>query len=260
LEDTVRRASSFAALLLALTVAGSAAGSIPGPSFTDRRNDASSAPDISTVVVSSDTRAVTFVIHTVDAGSWTNAAAILDIDADASPATGNAGGTVGIELSYVLHSLHDAFTLDRSNGESIAHPAATASLTGDTLTITVPFAELGPSDRIGFFVKTPGPSGEDRAPNAGEWEISPNAAVTAIAPSFSPATPKHGHTFALTRLKTLFSDGNSGTATATCTAKLGTARLAAGCRWRLRANAKGKRLTIVVRSAGLTKMVRFTVR
>lgn len=197
---------------------------------------------------------------TADAVSWTNAAAILEIDADANPATGNAGGAPGIELSYVLHSLHDKLTLDRSNGESTANPAATATLSGATLTIAVPFAELGPSDRIGFFIATPGPSGADRAPNAGEWQLSPNAAVTAISPSFSPATPRRGHTFALTRVTTRFSDGTSGTAVATCTARLGTVRLAAGCRWRLRANARGKKLTVVVRAAGLAKMVRFTVR
>jgi len=260
LEVNVRRASSLAALLLALTVAGVAAGSTPGPSFKDMLADSSGAPDISTVVVASDARGVTFVIRTADAGSWTNAAAILDIDADANPATGNAGGAAGIELSYVLHSLHDKFTLDRSNGESTADPAATATLSGATLTIAVPFAELGPSDRIGFFIATPGPSGADRAPNAGEWQLSPNAAVTAISPSFSPATPRRGHTFALTRVTTRFSDGTSGTAVATCTARLGTVRLAAGCRWRLRANARGKKLTVVVRAAGLAKMVRFTVR
>ncbi len=220
------RASSLAALLLALTVAGAAAGSTPGPSFKDTLADSSGAPDVSSVVVASDARGVTFVIRTADAVSWTNAAAILDIDADANPATGNAGGAPGIELSYVLHSLHDKLTLDRSNGESTANPAATATLSGATLTIAVPFAELGPSDRIGFFIATPGPSGADRAPNAGEWQLSPNAAVTA----------------------------------ATCTARLGTVRLAAGCRWRLRANARGKKLTVVVRAAGLAKMVRFTVR
>jgi hypothetical protein len=260
LEVIVHRASFFAALLLALTIAGAAAGATPGPSFKDTLSDASGAPDVSTVVVNSDAGGVTFVIRTVDAASWTNAAAILDIDADANSATGNAGGAAGTELSYVLHSLHDQFTLDRSNGESTAHPAATATLSGNTLTIAVPFAELGPSDRIGFFIKTPGPNGEDRAPGAGEWQLSPNASVAAISPGFSPATPWHGRTFTLARLTTRFSDGTSGTAGATCTAKLGAVRLAAGCRWRLRANAKGQKLTIVVRAAGLTKMVRFTVR
>jgi hypothetical protein len=124
-------------MLLSLFVAASAAAG-PGPKFVDPRGDAGGAPDITSVGVTSDAAGVTFTVHTTSAADWTNAAAILSID----------NLTSGMSFSYVLHSEHTELTLDRSDGTHTASPAATWNLSGATLTIAVPFSELGNASRL----------------------------------------------------------------------------------------------------------------
>jgi hypothetical protein len=241
----------FAALALAA----------PGPTYLDAAGDADGAPDVKSVVVQADAGNVIFTIQAV--GSWTDAAAILRIDTDGDPSTGDAFGDTGFEAVYVLHSLHDHFTLERSGGASVEHPAASWSLDGSTLTISAPLAELAMSGpAIGFRVSTPAPSGEDQAPDTTlpEWRFSPDATVTSIAATFAPRAPKHGKLFAVVRVKTTFSDGNTGTAPARCSARLGRAQLRGSCRWRVSARARGKRLTVKVTAAGLQRTYSFRVR
>ena len=220
-----------ATLILALLAAAGSASA--NHIFADPVGDASGAPDVTSVAVTTSSTKVTFTIHTTSAEEWTNSAAILDI---------NAGGT---ELMYVLHSLHDNFTLDKT-GEQGAHTDATANLSGATLTIVVPLAELGGAQRIGFRVSTPGPTGEDRAPDASlaPWQYS-------LAPSisFTPAAPVHGKTFAA-----------HVPAGATCRATVGKTLLRGACRWRIPAGAAGKRLAVVVTSGGAKKTYSFRVR
>jgi hypothetical protein len=167
-----RTAAPLIATLAALLLIAPAFGA--SQTFTDAVGDAGGAPDITTVDVSSDATGLTFVIHTTNASSWTDAAAILSLDTDANPATGNAGGVAGAELSYVLHSQHDEFTLDYSDGTHVAHPAATAVLSRSQLTINVPFSEMGNANVVGFRIETPGPSGSDHAPEIfqAEWMFS----------------------------------------------------------------------------------------
>ena len=62
----------------------------------------------------------------------------------------------GYEAVYVLHSLHDKFTLELPHGVTVEHPAATWSLSGSKLSTSAPLSELaidGPT--IGFRVSTP---------------------------------------------------------------------------------------------------------
>ena len=259
------RSIAYCAALAAaagLLAADGALGANPGPTFVDPAGDAAGAPDVTAVLVTSGTTAVTFTIRTAHAGAWVDAAAILDLDADADSATGNAGGRPGYELAYVLHSLHDSFTLDRSNGEHVERPAATASLSGATLTITVPLSELGNGPTIGFRISTPARTGEDVAPadSKPEWRFSPAATVRSIAATFTPAAPAHGRRFAVARVRTAFSDGTTGTAPAACTARLRRSPLGGSCRWRIPASASGKTLSIVVRAAGLRRAYSFRVR
>jgi hypothetical protein len=242
-------------LALAGTVALLAAGgaSSANQTFADPTGDASGAPDITTVAVHSDSTAVTLRIDTTSASAWSDAAAILAIDTDLSP---------GPELTYVLHSLHDKFTLDRSSGEHVEHPAATASLSGAALTIAIPLSELGSSPRIGFRVSTPGPAGEDFAPDRSlpEWQFALVATVRSISAAFAPSRPVHGKVFAVTRVTALLSDGTTAAAAATCSAKLGRAPLAGACRWRIPATAAGRTLTVVVTARGTRKPYSFRVR
>jgi hypothetical protein len=104
---------------------------------------------------------------------------------------------------------------------------------------------------------TPAPSGEDKT---ARWQLSPGAAVTSISARFAPALPTHGKRFALVGLTTTFADGTTGTAAATCTAALAGRRLPASCGWNLPANARGKKLVVRVRGAGLSRVYTLSVR
>lgn len=257
------RTALLAPLVVALAASAVAAAgpSNPARSFRDTVADSPGAPDVTTVSVQATAGAVTFVVRTAAAAPWVGAAAIVGIDSDGDATSGDAGGARGMELSYVLHSEHDEFTLDRSGGESVQHPSATARLTGGTLTIRVPRAELEASGGpVGFVVSTPGPAGRDRAPDTGEWRFSPDATVRRLVTSFAPAAPAHGKRFALRSVVAVFSDGTSGTAPAACRASLDGVRLGASCRWRIPTGARGKKLAVVIRSAGLSTTLRFTVR
>jgi hypothetical protein len=233
----------------------------PGPTYVDPAGDVTGAPDVKTVAVTADSANVTFTVRA--SGSWTDAAAILRIDTDGDPSTGNAFSGTGFEAVYVLHSLHDLFTLERSNGVTIDDPGAGWNLNGSTLSITTPLSELavaGPT--IGFRVSTPAAGGEDEAPDSSlpEWQFSPGAKITSIAATFAPRSPRHGASFALTRVTTRFSDGNTGTAPPKCAAKLGRVKLRGSCRWHLPARARGKKLTVAVTAAGKHRSYSFRVR
>lgn len=167
-----RTAAPLLATLAALILIAPALGA--NQVYNDAVGDANGAPDITTVGVNSDASGFTWVIHTADAGSWNNAAAILSLDTDANAATGDAGGVAGAELSYVLHSDHSEFTLDYSDGKHVDNPQATAVLSGSQLTIDVPFTEMGTVNTVGFRIETPGPTGSDNAPERAqtEWVFS----------------------------------------------------------------------------------------
>jgi len=197
--------------------------------FTDPAGDASGAPDITSVSVAPGPTRLTFTIRTADAAAWDGAAAILDLRTDAG------------DLSYVLHSLHDEFTLDRGSVH-VAHPAATATLAGADLTITVPLSELGHTSRLTFRVSTPSPAGTDEAPDASSpaWVVS--------LTSFAPAAPVHGKTFAFTARG------------AACRATLNSITLTGACRWHIPTTATGKTLLVVVTADGTKRRYRFRVR
>lgn len=245
-------------LTLLLVCAGGACASV-ARTFSDVAGDGGDGPDIRKVEVASDAALVTFAIRASSAASWQDAAAILSLDTDASQATGDAGG---FELSYVLHSNHDALTLDESNGVHLAQPAATWRLDGPVLTITAPRAELRAGATIGFRVRTLAAGGDDTAPEDGaaSWRFSPDAVPLSLAASFTSSAPRHGRAFALVHVSASFSDGTRGFAPATCTAKLGRTALRPGCHWRAPAKARGLRLAIVVRAAGLRRAYSFRVR
>ena len=249
--------------MFALACCGFAALALagPGPTFTDRGGDAGGAPDVRAVTVESDQSALKFTIQT--SGSWTDAIAFLRVDTDGDPSTGNAFGETGFEAVYVLHSLHTDFTLELSNGATVRRPQATWELSGSSLTISAPLSELAiTAPTIGFRVATPAPGGVDEAPDNGlpEWRFTPGATVTSIAATFTPRVPRHGKSFAVTRVTTRFSDGNKGTATARCSAKLGRTTLRGACRWRLPVRARGKKLRVSVAAADVRRAYSLRVR
>lgn len=238
-------------IMVVIGVIASAAGAAAGPVFVDPSGDARSGPDITRVGVTSDAAAVVFRIQTAQAASWQEAAAILALD---------TGPAQGVELTYVLHSQHDHFTLDRADGTHVDHPGATWQLVGPVLTIRVPRDELQAAGRVTFTVKTPAPDGGDTAPNTGAWSLIPGAAVASLSAAFAPRAPVHGRAFAVSALRVTFSDGTTGTAAPSCRWRLGAAAPRTGCKLRLPASARGKALTLTLTAVGASRVYRFRVR
>jgi hypothetical protein len=201
------------ALLLVLLAVGDPVG------------DAGGSPDITRVTSSVAGAELRVVVTTADAAAWTDAAAFLSLDLTGDGET---------DVDYTLHSLHDLVTRDLATGPVAT--AATASLSGATLTYTVPLAELGKRPVVGLQVTTAGRVGRDRAPDAGLMPVR-------IAPTFTPAQPVHARRFAVV----------GGT---TCAARIGAAKLRGRCAWAIPPTAKGKTLVVTVDA----KTYRFRVR
>jgi hypothetical protein len=209
----------LAALTLQLVPAAPAGTS----AFTDPPGDGNGAPDITRVTASAVPGGrATFTVVTADAGAWAGAVAFVHI---------------GTSDTLTLHSNHDLVTHERGSG-ALATTAATFSLTGATLTMSVPLAELGNPKTLAFSVETAGETGRDVAPDAGTWTVAVGAAVR-----FVPAQPLRGMPFAVS-------------GATVCAAALSGTRLPGRCRWTIPAAARGQML--VVRIDG--RVYRFRVR
>jgi hypothetical protein len=190
--------------------------------WTDRAGDAADGPDIVRVGASTSGGRVTFTVVTSSATDWEGAVAFVKIgDAD----------------TLTLHSNHDLVTHEHGDVPVGATQAA-FSLTGSTLVLSVPLAEIGDPKQISFVVQTRGATGGDDAPDSGTWQLS-----TAASVRFAPAQPVHGRVFAVV-------------GATTCRAKLAGKALSQGCRWRLPAKARGAQLTVVANG----RTYRFRVR
>jgi hypothetical protein len=214
----MRHISLFAVLL------SFAAGNSSG-TWNDTPGDAGGAPDITQVSATTADGTLSFTIRTASASDWEGAVAFVLLDT--VPGAGDANGT---DQQLTLHSLHDLITHERWNGqgwELVSPSQAAFSLSGSTLTLSVPLAELGSPVQIGLVVETRGTAGGDNAPDVGRWHIS-----TAAPVRFTPAQPVHGRVF-------------SASGAAKCKAKLRGRPLAGTCRWKIPANARGASLVVV---------------
>ncbi len=181
--------------------------------FADPPGDAGGAPDITRVTAVAVTGGrATFTIVTTDASSWEAAVAFVHI---------------GSTDTLTLHSSHDLVTHERDNA-ALPTTAATFSLNGATLTMSVPLAELGDPKTLAFSVETAGQTGEDVAPDAGVWTIAVAAAVR-----FVPTQPVHAKPFSVSGAKA-------------CTATLAGRRLPGRCRWTIPPAARGRVLVVSV--------------
>src|SRR3954471_17550746 len=143
----------------------------------DPVGDAGGSPDITRMASSVAGGKLRVVVTTADTAAWTNAAAFLSIDLTGDGKT---------DVDYTLHSLHDLVTRDTATGPVAT--TATATLAGATLTYVVPLTELGKRSVVGLEVTTAGPTGSDRAPDAGLTSVR-------LAPTFTPAQPVHAKRF-----------------------------------------------------------------
>ena len=233
----MRRILSGLLVLLCPTAAFAA-----NASWTDPAGDAAGGPDVTRVQASVDGVRATFVVATSSAAGWDGAVAFVKLDT-----TAGAGDATGVDHELTLHSLHDRVTHERWSGtgwEVVEPSGATFTLSGSTLTIGVPLAELGDPATISFVVQTRGPAGGDDAPDTGTWKL---ATAPRLVARFTPAVPLHGK---------LFTVGG----VASCVVKVGGTTLPGGCRPRIPASARGKALTVTVRANGQSRAYRFTVR
>jgi hypothetical protein len=215
------------------------------------------------VTVSTSGGLLTFQIHTASAAAWPGASADLMVDSDANYATGHNDG---VDYLFTFHS-DGRFDAGRWSGTSFDPygSKATGTLNGDTLTITVPLRELGNTRKLAFAVLTSTATAlGDQAPDGSfapstppRWIFRPSI-VTSIRAAFTPRLPVHGKAFALKSTTAMFSDGTSRSASATCRALLGGQALT-GCRWKIPGRAKGRRLTVTIRAAGLSRSYAFRV-
>ncbi|MGH2994906.1 MAG: hypothetical protein ACRDN6_04115 [Gaiellaceae bacterium] len=236
---------------LALLLSG-AAGAKGTKSFTDATGDAGAgAADITVVVVSNDdngllTFAVTFANPALLSGENF---AIIPINSDKNASTGRSGD--GADYLIVFDGSAHAFA--RWNGAAFEPVTVTTlSRTGAT-TLSISNKDIGGSNAFDFYLVSFGP-GEavDLAPD-GEavwsYDLRFKPELEAVAARFSPAAPKAGKAFAVTRVSVGLATGETVQPSSyTCQARLAgrVLRPIGRCRWMVPANAKRKRLTVII--------------
>jgi hypothetical protein len=254
---------------LASVVVVSCAGAASSASFRDPAGDAPGAPDVTDVsAAAADDGRLTFVVRTADAAAWDGAGMDVMVDADASYATGHNDG---VDYLFTLRA-DRALDAGRWNGQEFAPygSTATGALTGAAVTITVPLAELGNTKQLTFAVLTFRGAAGDEAPDGSfapgtppRWEFVPAIAprVVALTATFTPARPVHGRRFAVKSVNGKLSTGGSRRlGGASCVGRLAGKRLAGGCGWRIPSDARGRRLLVILRAAGVSRTYGFVVR
>lgn len=259
-----------ALLAAALFLIGGSASGANDASFADPAGDGNGGPDITNVTVSAnDSGVLTFVVHSADPGAWNGWGADLLVDSDAHYSTGHGDGVDHVFSLKVDHT----FSAGRWDGTAFPAygSAATGSLDGGTLTITVPLSELGNTTKLAFAVvaSTRNAVG-DEAPDGSfapgtppRWQFSPQVAphVVSITARFAPRSPVHGRRFAVTRVIAGLSTGGTRAAAASlCVARLSGTPLKGRCSWRIPFGGRGKRLIVTVSVEGVARRYAFAVR
>jgi hypothetical protein len=148
---------------------------------------------------------------------------------------------------------------------------STGTLSGGTLTITVPWAELHHTRKLGFAVDSfaADPQGDQAsggsfAPGTPpHWHFEPDIAVrvTSLSARFRPAAPVHGKVFKVAGVTERLSTGEARSASAACSSRLGRAVLAGRhCSWRMPKSSRGKWLKVAIRADGLSRSYSFVIR
>ncbi|MGH3105032.1 MAG: hypothetical protein ACRDN6_13140 [Gaiellaceae bacterium] len=251
-------------LSIALALAGAALiGSAPAQAagsktYTDPAGDGGQGPDITLLVVANDDNGqITFSFTfsnrpTILTG---DDIVVLAIDADRR---GNTGDPSGYE--YLLGFLFEsggAVEVGRWNGSTYDFdvPQTTLTARDGGRTISINRAELGGTNAFDMRVITQGYDQNDTAPEGGgvwTYELQITVAAPSIAgvrAAFSPAQPRAGKAFAVSRTLLRLSDGSDVTPAAiSCRGTIAgrTLRTSGRCRWIIPRNARGKRISIVI--------------
>jgi hypothetical protein len=203
-----RGAVALAATLLAVTVVPSAlARASAGPAtFADPTGDAGTAPDVTTVVVSSDeSKLITFQVNFAAPLAGPASVGVF-VDSDRNSATGSQD-LAGADYVLVYRAATGSVGLGQWNGTTfVAAPSATSlrvQSTASQVTFSINASELGNTSDLEFWVGTA--SGDDsaendEAPNAGAWpytvETDSGASIQLVARVMvAPKTTKAGRPY-----------------------------------------------------------------
>jgi hypothetical protein len=246
--------------------------------YTDPAGDSGTAGDITSVTVAGDKASgqLLFRISGTNIASSETAPLFLDIDSDANPLTGDITANGSDYLFYVDNSSY--FFAHWNGSDWVETPDLSVQVFGgpSQIQIAVNRSELGNASMFNFFALSINVTDRvvEGAPDQGAFNYSFDAngpQIISVDVKKTPAAgPKAGKRFVIvpTGLK-LPPDGQLAPPTIlpesySCTAKLGTKRLASGkgvCSIAIpKKKAKGKKLTVLltVKYQGATKVVPLT--
>lgn len=245
--------------LLAVLVLSMSAGAAGSQTFTDPTGDATTAPDITTVVVANDDNGVlTFTVTLANPALLSGENLIfIALNSDKSTSTGSQGD--GVDYLIVLGSGGQVLarwagtTFEPVSGGTLARTGATA--------FTIGRADLGNTTAFDFYLFSLGPnmSSDDAPDGSAIWSYALNLRpeLESASAGFRPAVPRAGKAFAVASVSLELGTGqNVRPTTYRCVARLAgkTLRSTGRCRWLIPKNARGKRLvvTIVATYGGVT--------
>jgi hypothetical protein len=267
---------------------GASTRSNPNPAtFTEPTGDSGTAADITSVVVSNDSKGqITFQVNFAAAPTSTDTVDVL-VDSDANPSTGDTGAA-GAEYDLQADIGSNSAGLGFWNGTpwTAAPSQATfsASQGSAQVTFSVNRSDLGNTSSFNFWVDSSDGQGgaghEDQAPDQSTWsyQLASSLQLSVVLSGGSGARAGGTYTAVMLVRRSDTGDFLGSEATLTCTGTLGSRRIAghglfasitekgtkvtgAVCAYRLPKTAGGKTLhaTITVAYEGVQAVHRFTV-
>jgi hypothetical protein len=245
-------------LVAALATTGSAwaAGS---KTFTDPRDDASAAPDITQLVVSNDDNGqITFQFTFSNRPTILTGEDVVALGLD-TDANGDTGDDAGYEYIMGFGFQGQQAEVGKWDGSRYDFNVAATTLrfADGGRTISINRSEVGGTGAFKFRVVTSSDSGQstgDTAPEGGlaviwDYTLALRPQIVAMRAGFVPGQPRAGRAFALASPTLRLSSGQMvAPASYSCRATLAgkVLRAAGKCRWTLPRNARNKRLVVTV--------------
>lgn len=221
---------------------------------TDPTGDSGAAADISNVLTANTIAGVIrFEVTLANRPTLPENSDVIAVVIDS-----DRNGTVDYEIHSVGLLGLELVRMGASGPEPVTASLLTKIWSSGKLTLQIPSADLGNTTAFVYYVGTGVLSGssatlEDFAPD-GDQAFSYSLAtphIATVAPAYSPASPRAGRRFRVTRALIRFAtDEESPAESLRCTARLGSKALRGtapgACTYALPRNAKGKRLSLTI--------------
>jgi hypothetical protein len=252
-------------------------GALAAGNYTDPTGDSNGAPDITNVVVSSDSSgriAITVALDNLPSTGPLRTFVFLDTDMNQSTGAPDTGGADYVLVDDRTDNTFDfAAWNDNAWDDSIPYSTVTDRTTANSVSFSVNRSELGNTSEFNFWVRTR--AGDltaaqfDTGPDYAVWNFSLQVQgpelVGALYEQTPTAGPAHAKTFTVKPIGVKVTASAQGPLVPppdaySCRATLAGKAIAAsglgGCTWRLPKNAKGKTfvvfLTVTYEGASLT--------